>query len=289
MPDLTKDTDRDYRDPKFSSWEVVSGQTVVKGSFCSLNTQAHGTAANRGRIEQYTGAAGEFPIGFHPSRKSGVVTGESPVLAGAHLDPIVTQLPVTGLTGDRTDIMLPVYATAGGTFTLTRPDAPNNRPIGVVLNFVSSSVAEVYLLGLAAQLAMSFAGASGSGTELWNMGTIGVGLAASGNLLTGLIAPFAGKFLSVFAVCVIGPTDADVDIDANLEIDTVNVTGGVIELVTADVAGDKKSGTAITAANVFSKGAVIDVDGVVNTAGTASDPGLYNLYAVCERTPSAGL
>ena len=74
--------------------------------------------------------------------------------------------------------------------------------------------------------------------------------------------------------------DADVDIDYNLEIETLNVTGGVIEFVTADLIGAKKAGTAITddGTNSGEEADLIDVEAVANTAGTAVD-GYMGIYA----------
>lgn len=282
MADLTVDTQRDSRDPDRSSWEVVSGQDVMLGSFCTLNSQSHGTSANRGRVEQYTGINGEFPVGFHPERQSGVVTGEDPVLASAYLAPRIVSVPVTGLTGDRTDILLEVYVTAGGTFTLTRPAAPNNEPVGVVINFFSSAIAEVFFFGFAAQAALSL---SGGTQKLMHLGCFGPYAAASGNVATGIPLPCHGRFLTVFGTVARIPTDADCSHSFNLEIGGTNVTGGVVTWLFSDALGAKLAGTSITAANEFHSGDLLDIEVVVNTAGTATDPGLLNLYATYETLP----
>lgn len=282
MADLSVETDRNYRDPTFSSWEVVATKTVVKGSFCTLNTQSHGTSGSRGRIQQFTGAAGEFPIGFHADRRSGVVTGEDPVLAGAQLTPDIIDVPVTGIAGDRTDLLLEVYVTAGGVFTLTRPAAPNDEPVGVVLRYHSTALAGVYFFGLAAQLALALAGGT---AHLMHLGSYGPYAAGSGNVATGIPAPCHGRFLTVFGQVARIPTDGDCSHSFNLEIGGTNVTGGVVTWLFSDALGAKLAGTAITAANEFHRGDLIDVEVVVNTAGTATDPGLLNLFATYETLP----
>lgn len=275
--------DRDSRDATFSSWEVVATKTVYKGTGMTLNTQLHGTAASRGKVEQFTGAAGEFFAGFHPDTRSGARTGESPVLAGADLRDRIMTLTVAGLTGDRTDHLLPVYMTDGATFTLTRPTAGNASCIGVVINSLTSAAAEVLVFGMATRLAAFYA----QDTFLWHLGSFPA-FGATGNILTGIPAPCHGKFGTtagdVFAICAQDPADADVAIAVNLEIGGVDVTGGVVSLSAADTQGLKIAGTAVTGTNEFHEGDLIDVEFTTTTAGTAND-GHYNLYAKCYRLP----
>ena len=153
-----------------------------------------------------------------------------------------------------------------------------------MINFRAGTVVDVLFLGFEDMWLHSLAGA---GQYMWHMGTIAPAITASGNLLTGIEAPHHGIINSIYAICVRGPTDANVDIDANLEIDGTDLTGGLIELLFSDVTGDKKAGTAITAdgTNIMHEGDLIDVEGLVNAAGTLTDVGLYNLYAEVEPLP----
>jgi hypothetical protein len=103
--------------------------------------------------------------------------------------------------------------------------------------------------------------------------------------MTGIGAPCHGRILSVYAQCVEANTDADVSSTINLEIAGTNVTGGVVTLAFGDTEGDKKAGTDVTAANIFHEGDAIDVELTVGTAGTNTDPGLYNLFVEYETLP----
>jgi len=100
-------------------------------------------------------------------------------------------------------------------------------------------------------------------------------------MLTGIEAPHHGRITRVYGIVSRAATDADVDIDINLEIDGTNLTGGVIEYLFSDAIGTKKAGTAITddGLNAFHEGSLIDVEAVVNTAGTATDVGQMAIYA----------
>lgn len=280
MPDWTAEVDINTRDANESSWEVISGKVVYKGTGVALCGPTHGTAANKGRIQQFTGAAGELFVGLSPARRTGAVTGEDPVLGGAWMADKAYDLPVTGLTGDRTDVLLPVYSTAGNVYTTVRPAAPNSEPIGVVLNFISSTRAWVFIIGLGARLASQMAG----GNVIWNMLTFPAHRASSGNLATSIPAPYHGRFLEVFAICTGDPSDTDFAATVNLEINGVDLTGGVVTIGFADACGDKKAGTTITGANEFRMGDLIDIEIAIGTAGTVND-GQYNLMARVERLP----
>ena len=70
----------------------------------------------------------------------------------------------------------------------------------------------------------------------------------------------------------------------DVELDGTDVTGGVVTVATGDAIGDKKAGTAITAANEFAEGALLDVEFVVGTQMTA---GRFDLFVTV--APTIGL
>lgn len=87
---------------------------------------------------------------------------------------------------------------------------------------------------------------------------------ANGDVLT-WNPDFAGELVSDEFVVTDPATTADKAATLNLEIDGVNVTGGVIALTSANaIAGANIAGTAITAANVFAAGdpIVVEASGV---------------------------
>lgn len=270
MTALTDNTRYRTHEPGRANPEVFNAEVLYAGAFVSIGNENHATSEAPGRAEAWSNAAGRTPAGWSQDQQTGD-TSASPIVRG-HIDtqPRQVECSVTGAAGDETDVLKLVYATDDQTFTLTRPSDPTT-PVGFIVDYRASGSALVEFFGLREQVLLSLAGGSRHQLTI----PVGVGLTTSGNLATGYLAPCHGKITSVYGICLIGPTDADVDIDANVEIGGTNVTGGVVEMVTADVAGDKKAGTAVTAANVFHAGDAIDIEGTVNTAGTVTDPGLY--------------
>jgi hypothetical protein len=154
----------------------------------------------------------------------------------------------------------------------------NTTPVGIIWNGVNASVADVLIFGFRTRMLLDMCGGP---VQTWCLGSVSAETPSAQNLLTGLVMPFHGKFLEVFTVCVAASTDADWAQTLNLEIDGTNVTGGVVTMATADAQGDKQAGTAITAANEFGAGSLLDVEAASVTAGTANN-GLYNLYVRVE-------
>lgn len=87
-------------------------------------------------------------------------------------------------------------------------------------------------------------------------------LAANGNILTGWVPGFKGRFLSAKFAIHKAATTASKRADINLEINGVDVTGGVISITSAEAtpAGKIISGTAITANNAFDVDDVVDIE-----------------------------
>lgn len=261
------------RDDKQASVEGLSAEEFYNGAFVQVHSRDH--ADNNGRAEAFVREAGAIPMGFCSRRSTGDA-GTSPE-GEAQIDlqgRVIKSLTVAGLAGTVADNLRLVYATDDGTFSLTRT-APN-IPIGVVIRFRSASAADVLFFDFGTLCAIGMAGAGRPG--LWLLGVVRAGL-STGDALTGIVAPCHGRIESVYGIVAQTATDADVDIDLNLEIGGTNVTGGVIEWVAADANAAKKAGTAITANNIFHEGDLIDIEATLNTAGTANDPGAMNVYA----------
>ncbi|ANS05693.1 hypothetical protein [uncultured Mediterranean phage] len=258
------------RDTKQVAVQGLEAEEFYNGSLLQVHSRSH--ADNGGRAEAWILEDGAIPMGFATTR----TTGDTSELVEATMDlagRVIKVLAVTGLAGTVADNMRLVYASDDGTFTLTR--AAMDHPVGIVSKFSTATVADVLFFSFETLCAIGMAGA-GRGA-LWNLGTIS-GIVSTGNLLTGIEAPCHGRITSVYGIVLEPQTDADADGDINLEIEGTNVTGGVIEWVTADAIGAKKAGTAITAEDVFHEGDLIDVECVENTAGTAAD-GYMTIYA----------
>jgi hypothetical protein len=256
--------------------EVINGDIVYAGAYTAIGSRDHATAATRGRaLPWLDDTLGLIPAGWALQQVTGN-TGATPIPeVDLNIDDRVCKnIAVTGLAGDVGDVGRIVYAVDDGAFTLVRPTTIG-FPAGIIVRWVSATNADVLFFGLATLCAMSMPFA---GSYSWNLGTVRAGL-ATGNALTGIECTHHGRIISVYGIVAQTATDADVDLDLNLEIGGTNVTGGVIEWVAADANGAKKAGTAITAANVFHEGDLIDIEVVANTAGTANDPGAMNIYA----------
>jgi hypothetical protein len=253
--------------------EIVNTQAIFGGGFLAGGSRDHATAGNRGRSFPFTGAAGEIPMGFSQIGQTGNTSATPKEEARINEEPVYYDVAVTGIAGDNTDNLRLVYATDDNTFTLTRPTRA--IPVGIITRYISSSKCRVRFFSFAEMAMIAMGGAA---KYTWHLGVMSAG-APTGNVLTSIVMPHHGRFLDVYGIVAVDATDADVQQDINLEIDGTNVTGGVVTWLFSDAVGAKKSGTAITAANVFSEGSLLDVETVATVAGTTADPGLLNLYA----------
>ncbi len=271
--------------PGYVNHQVVNASVMYKDAFAALCTPTHGTAASRGRVKPWSGAAGEFLLGRWSDGKTTGDTSATPIVNGKTQleDVIVENVAVAGLASSefQRDALKYVYCgddNMPAAMTLTRPAAPNDRPVGIVWAGKTASVCDVLIFGVRTQMLLAMCGGP---VQTWFLGCVSAETPSAQNLLTGLVAPFHGVFLSTFSVCIAASTDADWTQLVNLEIDGVDVTGGVITQATADAQGDKQSGTAITGTNEFAAGSLIDVEAASVTAGTANN-GLYGVYAKVE-------
>lgn len=263
--------------PHTLALEAVNAAEIYNQAFLMLGAASHATAAVRGRARAFNDENGAIPLGFSMARKTGD-TSASPIVS-AEVDlqgRIHANVAVTALTGDVTDVGKVVYLTDDNTFTLTRPTL--GHPIGVVSRWISATNADVYVFGFDALCAIGLAGAA---RDTVFLGTVN-GVESAGNHVTGWVAPYHGRIISCYGIVFEPITDVDATATFNLEIAAVDVTGGVITWATADVLGDKKAGTAITALNTFHQGDLIDVECAAGTAGTAAD-GYMNIFATVEK------
>lgn len=278
--DMTRNTESPAsRD--VSAFKIGNGKILYAGALIALATARHATAGLPGYATPFAGAKGEFAIG----RKYGsYVTGDtsaSPIPEGEiELNGRVeNNVAVSNLAGDITDVTKIVYATDDKTYDVTRPT--RGQPVGMVIGSVSSTRAAVYFFSMGEMIAM---GLAGNGRYLWHVGSFNAARTSSGNLRTSIVMPHGGRFIDVHAQIDVAPTGASGTGTCNLELDGTDVTGGVVTVATGDAIGDKKAGTAITAANEFAEGALLDVEFVVGTQMTA---GRFDLFVTV--APTIGL
>jgi hypothetical protein len=274
---LTADARRDSREgyiPLIAA-QVVNTSVEYAASYTCMNSRGHGTSGSRGRVQPWASAIYQIPLGFAWSGVTGN-TGASPI-PEAQIDAGDTyeRVAVTG-AGSVADQGRLVFMSDDATWTLTRPTL--GTPQGMIVRWYTSTTCLVLRFGTSTLAAIAIAG---SGQYTWHLGIVG-GTGTTGNMLTGIVAPHHGRITSVYGIVVTELTDADVAIDINLEIGGTNVTGGVISWVSASAIGAKLAGTAVTAANEFHEGDLIDVEATYGTPGTDPDPGLLNLYATVQ-------
>jgi len=267
------------RDTVQLACQAVNAAELYNGAYLYGGSRDHATAINRGRLAPWSGVAGQIPLGFASKRATGntalVPITEGEVDLGGR---VMKNIAVTGLGGTIADNFRVVYATDDNTFTLVRPTP--GHPVGIVTRFISGTNCDVYFLSFGELCVLGMGGAA---RDSWLVGIVN-GIVSTGNHGTGIVAPCHGRILSTYGVVFEPITDADGSGDINLEIGGTNVTGGVITFATADVLGDKKAGTAVTAENIFHEGDLIDIEVTQNLAGTAAD-GYMAVYADVLKEP----
>lgn len=262
---------RRKRETMVMAWQAVHSSAIYAGGYMALGSRDHATAANRGRIYPYNDELGAIPLGFALQQQTGN-TGASPIPeAEVEIgETIVQNCAVTGAAGTYADVGRLVYATDDGTFTLTRPT------IGIALGMIVRARAAGYgdvLFFSAAELAVL--AMAGAGQQLICLGTVNLtAIVGAADVKTGLVMPFHGRINTVWAMVTTTTGGAGGTVALNLEIDGTNVTGGVVTIVTGTAFGTRVDGTAVTAANVFNEGSLIDVE----SSGLVAITGYADLY-----------
>jgi hypothetical protein len=272
---LSADTTRTLEG--FSSYDAQVATTIQEysGGYCGIGGPTHATAATRGRTIPWAAAtAGLIPFGIGQKNKLGNTSAVPIPTQSVETGPgVLCNVSVTGVSA-LGDVGKLVYATDDNTFTLTRPTY--GVPIGIVISYRTSTYCDVLLLGFVSNSVLQLAG---NARDVWHIPVSGV-VAGAGNVATGLVMPYHGKFISVNGIVVQALATAGADVSYNLEIGGTNVTGGVVQVVLADAQGAKKTGSAITADNEFHEGDLLDIEVAMASASSA---GLVLLDIMVER------
>lgn len=248
---------------------VQSGAVIYGSALMALGHPTHATSGKRGLAYPFNDEAGAIPLGFADQPLTGDGSLRASIAAGSS----IRRVAVTGASSAAASNGKWVFATDDGTFTLTK--TVPNIPVGIVVDWVVSTTAWVYFLSFGELLAIQAAGGIHRQVLL---GVVTAG-AATGNVATGIVAPCHGLITEVYGIVIVEPTDADVVQTINLEIGGTNVTGGVVTFQFDSAVGAKLAGSAVTAANEFREGDLIDIETVATVAGTVADPGLVGIYA----------
>ena len=278
-PATTKKTD----DPASLAVQIADSQTLYHGRFIGLRGPTHATS--QGDAANYEDEAGmifgglaENPGGL--ASAAGDSSGTPPPKVGVSLVPkILKAVAVTGASAI-TDQWSPVYAPDNATLTLTRP-ADDAEAVGVVARWITGTSCDVLLFGLPHHLRRV------GERELFPLGSYDNGDLSDGDIMTGLVMPYPGKFISLHGVVEKAFTGTSGTVSIGLEIGGTNVTGGALVASTAagGTVGTILDATAITAANVFHEGDVVDLE--ASSAGGTQTAGRVRVYALIERLPGA--
>lgn len=290
---------RETRPRNLINPQIANTQVIYPGGFIALGNRDHGTSATRGRSLPWSGAVGQIPIGFSNQQTGSIGSSVSGTTGDTSATPIVRtgidgegrvvrKCPVSNVAGTIADVGRLVYATADGTFDITLPAFPNRMPVGMIVDFYSSTLADVEFFSRSelAVLALSGGGVAQLVVQVTPC------IASTGLLHGAFKTAQHGRIRSVDGFCTRAPTDADVSISAAVRITPAGgsaaaITGGAVVLLHGDACGDVKAGSAVTddGGNVFHPGDAIDIYGTVTAAGTATDPGTYNLNIVYTLEP----
>lgn len=263
---------------EYGDLEVLDGATVYKGALVAL-------VVGTGTVTNYDDAANHIPLGYATKHVVGDGVLKIPIQIDDAL--ILNSVTVTGVAA-ATDNGAAVYATDENTFSLTRP-ADDAHVIGLVLFWRTSTTCDVLLLGARDAAVLALAGGNKERVHLATVHTTQLEGTSADDIRASIPMWGHGKIVDFYAYA----TGYDTALTAgsqtlNLEIGGTNVTGGTLGLSfgAVDAAADmgaKISAAAITAANEFHDGDLLDIE--VAASGTAfslADTVSFELYADIE-------
>lgn len=212
-----------------------------------------------GRVVKWADTAGYAFLGY---LNRGVVgnTSASPI-PEAELDisgTILERVAVTGASA-ATDVGSLVYGTDDNVLTLT--PTVSVGAIGRVIRWHSSTLCDVML----------FTPEEYAAREAASVISVPIALAqitGAGDVLTNWTPGFAGRIVRFDCAVETVVTTGSKAASLNLEIDTTDVTGGVVALTSANCTplGKVNAGTAITAANHFGATQTLSIEAASVTA-----------------------
>ena len=272
MADLTSSVSRAIKAASGLAGEVADAVQTYAGMWAGLRGPDHATT--QGYLDAYNDEKGMIWAGGHlDDQVLGDTSATPPTENRLGIDPaIYPQVAVTGVAS-RADIGKAVYATDSDVLTLTAPTYAT--PIGIVVEWHSSTTCDVLTFGLAAQSALDL---SGQGTQVLHLGNFTFASMADGDILTSYPMPCHASIESFYAVVGTPLVGSGGTTALNLEIGTTNVTGGVLTASTAagGTLGTVLTATAITAENVAHSSDSLSIE--ASSSGGTRTSGAFDLY-----------
>ncbi len=257
--------------------QIANGVQTFAGGWAGIRGPSHPTT--QGFVVPFNDEAGQFFTGGHLEDETLGDTTASPIPKNTvGIQPkVYPSISVAGVTG-RGDILKPAYLTDDDTWTLTRP--ANATINAIVIEHRTGAIVDLLVGGAAIQAAMDLAGA---GRELLYLGHYDADTIANGDLRINFPVAFHGALVSLIAIVDLPLVGAGGTVAINMEINGVDVTGGVVTPTTAGggTKGTRFDSTAVTAdgGEVFRPADTIDIEAAASTDFTA---GTLDLYALVE-------
>ena len=272
MADLTATSKRSISGADGLSGEVADAVQTYGGMFAGIRGPDHATT--QGYVDAYNDEKGMIFAGPQlDDQVLGDTSATPPPTNSTGTDSSI--LKATAVTGvaSRADIGKAVYATDSNVLTLTAPTYAT--PVGIVVDWATSTTCDVLMLGLAAQAALDL---SGQGAQVIHLGSFSFKDTSDGDLLTSYPMPYHGSIESFYISVGEGFVGSSGACTLNLELGTTNVTGGVVTVATSTcgTVGTVLTATAITAENVFHAGDVLSVEG--SSSASTRTSGTFNMY-----------
>lgn len=262
---------------KTRTFEVKNAQALYEQGLVGLD--ANGLLVPWTDTAADTTFCGVFQ-GFTPALSSGIPTtvgntsGEPIVRGVVRTDGAeLYGVDVTGASA-RTQLGDPVYATSDDPDAgLTLAPTSFVKPVGFLLDYHSSTNQDVQLFTPREYLCY---GSYFIWTKHFQLVAI-----ADGNIEVGFIPGVNGRIVSWYAAAVVPDSTGSKLSTLNLEIDTVNCTGGTLALTSAalNAVGLIVLGSAFTAGQAFTRTSVIDMEAASTTSFVT---GTVNLQILCQ-------
>ncbi len=239
----------------FRSYLVDNGVELFAGALVGLDASGH--------LDKWADTAGHRFVGLLLESATGD-TSATPKVEGKVDESGYTIMSATVASVAQTDVNAPVYCSTDNPADFVLAPTANVGPVGRVVRYVSSGVADVQLFTPA-----EAAGRSGlAGISYISIPITLAQISGAGDVVTSFTPGFRFRVVSTQFHTTTVVTTGSRAATLNLEIGTTNLTGGDVVLTSATCTplGARIAGAAITAANV---GTATDTISVESSSVTA--------------------
>lgn len=262
------------------------GAAFYQGARTSIITASHADTAARGFLARFARAKGEWPCGPVVGKHAGpleynnndYVSGDGSTfnISARMEDHIHESYSITGVTG-AVDTGKYFFADDDNTATLTPSSAYRGIPMGVILQYESSTKCTVLEFGLRS---MIFLMASGGLEDTLHLGSYDWTAIGDGTAIDTFLMDFHGEFVEFFTTTHIALTGASGSIVVNGTIGGTTISSAGITLSTAaySALGEKTAATLKTDGSTeFHQGDEFNL--TFSSASATRTTGAFNVFA----------